>query len=428
MRKWRIGPSNKNEVTAVIKPRDVPLANRDKPSPARRFRARAAGTIGVLLAAALAFTLSSGPANALIRPTPSVAVPLPITVPPLTRVHSLGPHRGVLFGGSSPLMAEQSKIGHLGIVRLYYTLGEKFTGPLEESALRNGSTLLVSLDDPPRSGVKYTAITSGYYDKVILAFLKQVEQAAVQYKLPTIYFAFEHEANGSSHQAIGTAAQFVAAYNHVHALAARARLNWNDGGHLRWALILEHIAYFPASQRTPASVRLGFASQFWPGSDVNLVAADGYNYEGCTASNNKDFLQTGNSMMTPAQLFDPVLAFARSHGHLPVIIAEWGSISYTNPAIRPRFIRDMQRFVLNHPAIKAVSYWDSSGGDGRSSTVACNTSVNQDPRSLAALATMNRAIQAVDDHSPPPWLTVPPDRSPRLTVPPDMRASEAAAA
>jgi hypothetical protein len=60
--------------------------------------------------------------------------------------------------------------------------------------------------------------------------------------------------------------------------------------------------------------------------------------------------------------------------------------------------------------------------------VACNTSVNQDPRSLAALATMNRAIQAVDDHSPPPWLTVPPNQSPRLTVPPDMRASEAAAA
>lgn len=336
-------------------------------------------------------------------------------------IHTAGSQRGVLFGGSSPLMAEQSKVGHLGIVRLYFTLGQKFTGPAEERALRNGSTPLVSLDDPPRSGVKYTAITSGHYDKVILAFLKQVEQAAIQYKVPTIYFTFEHEANGSSHLAIGTAAQFVAAYNHVHALAARARLNWNDGGHLRWALILEHIAYFPASQRPPSSLSLGFASQFWPGGDVDVVAADGYNYEGCTSSDNPHFVQSGDAMQTPAELFGPVLTFARSHGHLPVIIAEWGSIPYTNPALRPEFIRDMQQFVLNHPAIEAVSYWDSSGGHGRSSTVACNTSVNHDPRSLAALGAMNRAIRAANDHSRPPRLTVPPNQPP-LTVPPNERA------
>ncbi len=77
---------------------------------------------------------------------------------------------------------------------------------------------------------------------------------------------------GPVHQGLG----------HIHALAAKAHLNVGSGGRLRWALILMHMAYFPASQRPKWSLRAGFAANYWPGAaNVNVVAADGYNRGGC---------------------------------------------------------------------------------------------------------------------------------------------------
>jgi hypothetical protein len=307
-------------------------------------------------------------------------------------------NQDALFGGTTPLVPAQPKVGHLGIIRMYYNLGEQFRGPALDSMLHSGSTGLVSLDDPPKGGPSYASITAGRYDKEIRSFLEQLNQAAVQYHLPTIYFAFEHEANAPKHEALGSPAQFVAAYNHIHAIAAAAKLNYNDGGRIRWALILEHEAYFTKSERPKWSLSMGFAQSYWPGSDVNVVAADGYNQADCANSSNPHFKQPGDSMVTPASMFNPVLTFAQEHGNLPVFIAEWASIDYTNPAVRPQFIREMQNYVLANPRIKAAMYWDASGGGNHGSggpgSAACNFSVNSDPVSLAALAAMNRALGA----------------------------------
>jgi hypothetical protein len=304
----------------------------------------------------------------------------------------------VLFGGTWPLVSVQSKTGHLGIVRLYYSLGQGFGGRHIEAVLRSGTTALISLDDPPRTGPSYASISAGRHDAEIRSFLTDVERAAVTYRLPAIYVTFEHEANSPAHRLLGTPAQFAAAYRHIHALAARARLNWNAGGRLHWALILEHMAYFPASSRPRWSLGMGFAASYWPGPDVDVVAADGYNTGLCYKSSSPDYRQPGTAMVTPASMFGPLLAFARAHGNLPVFIAEWASVPYTSVLVRPRFIRAMQAFVLSNPAIKAASYWDSHGGGnhghGGPGSAACDFSVNSDPLSLAALAAMNSALRA----------------------------------
>jgi hypothetical protein len=157
-----------------------------------------------------------------------------------------------------------------------------------------------------------------------------------------------------------------------------------------------HMAYFPASARPHWSLPLGFAANYWPGPDVDVVAADGYNAGNCSGAHSNNFLQTGSAMVTPGSMFDPVLAFAKAHGNLPVFIAEWASIPYTSPAVRPSFIRAMQGYVLANPAIKAVMYWDSHGGGNHGNSgpgsAACGFSVNNDPLSLAALAAMNHAL------------------------------------
>ena len=182
-----------------------------------------------------------------------------------------------------PLLAEQSHLGrNLAIVRVYYMIGQKFNIPKIDKAMAAGTTVLASLDVPHSRGITYASIAAGRQDKEIRAWLTEAEQEAVAHDVPAVYVSFEHEANNPPNHVLGTPAQFQAAWRHIHGLAAKAHLNAGTGGRLRWAMILMHMAYFPASQRPKWSLRAGFASDYFPGAAyVNVIAADGYNRGGC---------------------------------------------------------------------------------------------------------------------------------------------------
>jgi hypothetical protein len=327
----------------------------------------------VLLAISLAFVLPSVQASA--KPVPGV------------QPGTAGVTGGALFGGTYPLVAEQGRLGRkLSIVRIYYFIGQKFTTPHIKALMSAGTTVLASLDVPHSRGMSYASIAAGRQDKQIRAWLTQAEQDAVAHHLAAVYIAFEHEANAPPNSVLGTPADFVKAWDHIHSLAARAHLNTGTGGRIRWALILEHLAYFPPSLRPRWSLRLGLASKFWPGAaNVDVVAADGYNRGGCRSHRGATPTQPA---VTPGSLFNPVLTFARTHGGKPVFLAEWASAAYSAvPAFQARFIWEMKAYVLANPRIAAVMYWDDHGYFG------CSFAVTGHPRSLAALAAMGRAIR-----------------------------------
>jgi len=293
---------------------------------------------------------------------------------------------GALFGGTVPLLAEQGHLGRkLAIVRVYYMIGKKFNTPKIDQAMAAGTTVLASLDVPHSRGITYASIAAGRQDKQIRAWLTEAQQEAVAHNLSAVYVSFEHEANNPPNHVLGTPAQFQAAWKHMHSLAARAHLNASTGGRLRWAMILMHMAYFPASQRPRWSLRAGFASDYFPGTaNVDVIAADGYNRGGCRL--HRSTTPTKPSV-TPGSLFDPVLTFARTHGGLPVFIAEWASAFYSAvPAWPAPFIGQMKAYVLANPRIAAVMYWDDIGYNG------CEFAVTGHPLSVTALANMGKAI------------------------------------
>jgi hypothetical protein len=301
---------------------------------------------------------------------------------------SSGVTGGALFGGSYPLVAAQSKLGRkLAIVRLYYSFGGHFSTPFSRQVMSAGSTVLASLHVPDSHGPSYASIAAGRHDKEILTWLTQAEQAAVTYHLPSVYVSFQDEANGPPNRALGTPAQFVAAWRHVHNLAAKAHLNWQTGGRLHWVLILEHWAYFPVSLRPHWSLRLGMAANYWPGAAyVDIVAADGYNRGGCRIHDGTT--RPSLPSQTPGSIFGPVLTWAQNHGGSPVFLAEWASAYYTaTQAWQVHYIDQMKSYVLAHPQIAAVSYFDSSGYN------VCKFSVNDHPQSLAALAAMGKVVR-----------------------------------
>jgi|SRR5579871_3848949 len=283
-----------------------------------------------------------------------------------------GTARGIMFGGDVPLTKEEPQLGRtLAIVRVYDRIGERFPNRREATFMAQGSTILVSFDTSVRRGPTYASIAAGREDGTIRAFLDSVEQAAVKYRLRAIYVTFEHEANNvSKHAGLGSPAEFVRAWDHVHQLAADAHLNWNQGGRLHWVLILTHYGYINGS-----------AASYWPGAgEVDIIAADGYNTGGCRHPG-----RGGQAPpVTPASLFSDVVSFAVAHGRMPVFIAEWGSVSYPSPNVRVNFIHQMQAFVDANPLIAAALYWDSQ-------VPHCNYEINNSSSSLAALAGMGHA-------------------------------------
>ena len=197
-------------------------------------------------------------------------------------------------------------------------------------------------------------------------FLKSLNQAAVQNHLGSIYVDFEHEPDSVHHRTLGAPVQFVQAWDHVHQLAASHHLDWNNGGRLRWTLILIHNTYGSWRQ-----------SEFWPGNgQVDLVAADGYNSFGCGHGGQR-------KQQTPADTFGPVVRFAASHGNLPVFLGEWGSDDIPSGE-QATYISQMQSFVAQHRSIAGVMYWDTRVGD-------CDYQVNGNSAAISALAAMGRS-------------------------------------
>jgi hypothetical protein len=292
---------------------------------------------------------------------------------------------GALFGGNTAMVAEEARLGRkLAIVRDYYKVGQTFPTPKDSSIMASGSTLLVSLDTKP-AGPTYASIAAGRYDATIEAFLVALNRAAVRYHLPAIYFTFEHEADlRAHHRGLGSPAQFVQAWDHVHRLAQSAHLNWTDGGRIHWVWNLSYQAFVPRAELPPRARQQGTAAELWPGStEVDIVAADGYETYGCPN-------QPPGKVRTANFLFGPVIEFAHQHGGLPVFIPEWGATSYPSSQWQTLFIRQMQAFITANPEIAAVLYWDSPGHHPH-----CDFSFNANPASLAAMAKIarSRALQ-----------------------------------
>jgi hypothetical protein len=309
-------------------------------------------------------------------------------VSPAQESSGLGRRSGVnssaLFGGTATLVGQEGKLGRkLAIVRVYYRLGQHFPTASDRRLMAGGRTLLVSLDTTP-GGSSYASIAAGYQDAAIGGFLKAMNRTAVRYHLNAIYFAFEHEVDASSHHGgLGSPGQFIQAWDHLRRLAQSANLDWRQGGRLHWVWILTHEAFVPVVSRPQWARRFGSPTAYWPGkSEVDIVAADGYDNYGCQLTSAGSPASPANAV-TPASRFSPVLSFAHANGGLPVFIAEWGSTAI--PSSRQSgFIREMQAFVTANREIAAALYWNSNGPT-------CSFKINPYPASIAALAVMGRS-------------------------------------
>jgi hypothetical protein len=341
------------------------------PSAHRAAVGRQSSSGAKLVAAEGAAAASIATGGARIAPgSTGGAVPGPGSV---TQQALSGVAGAAMFGGNRGLAAEQGKLNRtLAITRSYYGFGETFfPRRWEQRQMAAGGTLLISMDTNP-PGPTYNSIAAGRQDAWIRGFLEGVDHAAVKYHLGAIYVSFEHEVNfQQKHKGLGTPAEFVQAWDHIHSLAASAHLNWQQGGRLHWVLILSHWTY----DKSVSAFAGGPASLYWPGSnEVDVVAADGYDSFGC---NMKQWTQP----TTPASVFGGLVSWAHAHGNLPVFLAEWADSNAITSA-QVTYVRQMQAFVTANHEIAAALYWNSPG-------IGCSYTLTSP--ALVALAAMGRS-------------------------------------
>ena len=145
-----------------------------------------------------------------------------------------------------------------------------------------------------KTWTSWSSIAAGAWDATIDA--RAADLAA--FGAPVI-FSFHHEPEGDP---AGTAADYIAAYRHIHDRFQA------DG--------LTNVLY--AWTMSAASFGTASANAYYPGDDaVDVVAADGYNWAFCPS-------KPSATWKTFEQVFLAVHTFGATHAK-PMVIAEWGT-------------------------------------------------------------------------------------------------------
>jgi plastocyanin len=231
---------------------------------------------------------------------------------------------------------------------------------------QGGRTPYLSWDAATRTGhcVLWTDIASGIDDAAIDA-----EAAAIAAFPYPIIFSFGHEPMTAvpSHETCGQPSDYIAAYRHVH-----DRMEADGVTNVTWAWTV-----------TAQSFQKHNAINYYPGDDVvDLIAADGYNWYGCTFH--------PGPWRSFQEVFQPFYDFGVEHDRY-LFVAEYGTGEDAEMDGRKgQWFTDAAATLRGWPLLKGVSYFNVGGGD-------CARYVDTSASSLAAF----RAVGA-DPYANPP--------------------------
>jgi hypothetical protein len=263
---------------------------------------------------------------------------------PTTHAPMAVPTSGALLGAyASPLgvaqtpstvSALESSIGRkLDINRVYSDWNSSQPHNQAVWDVANGIVPLISIDAITSSGppVPWSQIASGADDAAIVAQAQGIASLG-----SPVLLNFSHEP--SQHPEDGTAADFVAAWQHYVTVFRQYASNAS------FALILNSADYSPA-----------VVGQWYPGDAyVDWMGADGYNSNTCRAGQ-------GGAWRDFSTIFAPLESFAVAHAK-PAVIAEWASTEDpSTPGRKAAWITAAAQTMESWPQIKAASYFDAPG-------------------------------------------------------------------
>jgi hypothetical protein len=283
----------------------------------------------------------------------------------------------VLFGSSTGQRGDESpraaverleaELGRqLAVVRVYKRWDAAFPTDYERWLRESGHTIFLSVaaqrldgSNVPWSAIANAAPGSAIYDHIV-SLANRVRAYGAQ-----LYFAFDAEPETGNLSAMGSPADFAAAWQRVVSI-----FRDQGAGNARYVATFTAYTY----GRTGSS---GIAA-WYPGDEyVDALGADGYNFFGCSPGLNGNWREF-------AEIFDPVRQFGLQHPSKPIIVAEWGSVEDPgSPGRKAQWITGA-RTTLQSPGWEQFAgalYWHSQ-------TPGCEIWADTSQSSIQALAAM----------------------------------------
>jgi hypothetical protein len=288
---------------------------------------------------------------------------------PLDR--QLVPSCGALLGITPPspdrasLRAAERSVGHrFDLVYSFHDINDTVPSTYDRQVVASGARLHITIDSrdygsDDRSSVRWADVARGVYD----ADLRRQARGIASLRQP-VFVTFDHEADQPSRTAVGTPAEYVAAWRHVHDVFATA-----GARNAVWVWVM---LGWPPSFPT--------AARMWPGNRfVDWISWDAYDDAGCRVG-----AVDPAQRQSFAQVALPFLTWLRQSGRAagidvskPLMVSETGTV---DPAGRTAWFAGMRATLRTHPAIKAVTLWDHAG-----SSSDCDFRFSGDRTSAAAV-------------------------------------------
>lgn len=260
------------------------------------------------------------------------------------------PSCGALWGlASSPptaahLADEERQVNRkFDIVYHFHTVTDQLPTADEAAAVAQGRYLHVDIEPRPYS---YAQISAGVADPSLIA----QAQGLAQLKVP-VYVTFAHEPDAASKYGIvGTPAQFVAAWRHVHDLFL---VNGATNAVWVWVVVGWHDNWYKYQG-------------LYPGNDVvDWVSWEAYSTTSCNTTRNK---LTGSFATTAGPMYNWLNggsgALAGIDPMKPQMISEYGAVyDNGNPGAQGAWYQGIPDALRTQfPQLKAVGKWDNPGG------------------------------------------------------------------
>jgi Glycosyl hydrolase family 26 len=213
----------------------------------------------------------------------------------------------------------------------------------------------------PKATISWASIASGAYDASVI----EPEAERIKAFGQPMFLAFDHEMDsmvGSS----GTAAQYVAAYRHIHDVFTRLGVT-----NVIWIWTITGYGAHDAM----------FTSLYPGNSYVDWIGYDPYNFASCHGTAWKSFDQT----------IDPTYQWleANGFGDKPFMLPEYGTVSdSSNPSASADWYTQIPATLSSHPNIKGLLAWDDSSGS-------CDTQLTVSPGEFQGFADSGRSPSIV---------------------------------
>ena len=247
-------------------------------------------------------------------------------------------------GSQSALQSDEATVGrNFDIVYDFHQVGDTLPTAAEVDEVASGHLLHVNIES-----TNWVAVRNGTQDA---ALTKQA--LGVKSLHAPVYVTFNHEPDVKSKVSRGTAADFVAAWRHVHDLFAA-----NGVTNAIWVWVM--VGWYPNFP--------GYAA-FYPGNDdVDWLSWEAYSTTSCGTARNPLTSTFANAAGPMYQwLHDGHGVAAGIDISKPEMISEYGAnFDSGNPGAQGAWYQGIpQALQTQFPDIKAVAKWDNPGGNCR---------------------------------------------------------------